>query len=105
MMNYPQIPLPSRSDTLWKYTSWKKIHPTKVEEMPTADAIKFSNGEDFQLDDSEEIAIKRYETYEKSSEHVINYYKQSNLLKVINGEASISEISNEISGLIEMIKG
>tara|TARA_Y100001958_G_C20921252_1_gene335433 strand:- start:86 stop:658 length:573 start_codon:yes stop_codon:yes gene_type:complete len=56
-------------------------------------------------DDSEEIAIKRYETYEKSSEHVINYYKQSNLLKVINGEASISEISNEISGLIETIKG
>ena len=56
-------------------------------------------------DDSEEIAVKRYETYEKSSEPVINYYKQSNLLKVINGEATITEISNEISGLIETIKG
>ena len=56
-------------------------------------------------DDNEEIAIKRYKTYEKSSEPVINYYKQSNLLKVVNGEAGISEINSEISGLIDTIKG
>ena len=56
-------------------------------------------------DDNEEIAIKRYRTYEKSSEPVINYYKQSNLLKVVNGEAGISEINSEISGLIDTIKG
>ena len=56
-------------------------------------------------DDDEETAIKRYKTYEKSSEPVINYYKQSNLLRVINGEATISKINSEISGLIETIKG
>jgi len=56
-------------------------------------------------DDSEEIAIKRYKTYEKSSEPVIDYYKQSNLLKVVNGEAGIPEINSEISGLIDTIKG
>ncbi len=56
-------------------------------------------------DDNEEIAIKRYKTYEKSSEPVLNYYKQSNLLKVVNGEATISEINSEISALIEAIKG
>ena len=56
-------------------------------------------------DDNEEVAIKRYKTYEKSSAPVINYYKQSNLLKVVNGEAGISEISIEISGLINAIKG
>ena len=56
-------------------------------------------------DDNEEIAIKRYKTYEKSSEPVINYYKQSNLVKVVNGEAGISEINSEISGLIDTIKG
>ena len=56
-------------------------------------------------DDNEQIAIKRYKTYEKSSEPVIDYYKQSNLLKVINGEASISEINIEISGILEAIKG
>ncbi len=56
-------------------------------------------------DDNEEIAIKRYQTYEKSSEPVIDYYKQSHLLKVVNGEAGISEINSEISGLIDAIKG
>ena len=56
-------------------------------------------------DDNEEIAIKRYKTYEKSSEPVINYYKQSKLLKVVNGEPAISEINSEISGLIDAIKG
>ena len=56
-------------------------------------------------DDNEYVAIKRYKTYEKSSEPVIDYYKNSNLLKVINGEASISEINIEISGILEAIKG
>ena len=56
-------------------------------------------------DDNENIAIKRYETYEKNINPVIDFYKQSNLLKVVNGEASVSQISNEISGLIEGIKG
>ena len=56
-------------------------------------------------DDSEEIAIKRYKTYEKSSEPVIDYYKQSNLIKVVNGEAGISEINTEISRIIDTIKG
>ena len=56
-------------------------------------------------DDNKEIAIKRYKTYEKSSEPVIDYYKQSNLLKVVNGETGISEINSEISGLIDAMKG
>ncbi len=56
-------------------------------------------------DDNEEIAIKRYQTYEKTSEPVMEYYKQSNLLKVVNGEAGISEINSEISGLMDAIKG
>ncbi len=56
-------------------------------------------------DDNEQIAIKRYQTYEKSSEPVLDYYKKSNLLKVINGEVSISDINSEISGIIETLKG
>ena len=56
-------------------------------------------------DDSEEIAVKRYETYEKTSEPVLNYYNKSNLVKVVNGESTISEINSEISGLIDTIKG
>ena len=56
-------------------------------------------------DDTLDIAISRYQTYEKNIEPVINFYKQSNLLKVVNGETPISEISNEISGLIVSMKG
>ena len=56
-------------------------------------------------DDLQEIAIKRYETYEKNIKPVIDFYKQSDLLRVINGEASIAEISNEIRALIDVIKG
>ncbi len=54
-------------------------------------------------DDSEEIAIKRYKTYEKSTEPVIDYYKKLNLLKVIDGERSINQISKEISDIIGLI--
>ena len=54
-------------------------------------------------DDSEEIAIKRYKTYEKSTEPVIDYYKKLNLLKVINGERSIDQINKEISDIINLI--
>ena len=56
-------------------------------------------------DDKEDIAIKRYATYENNIKSVIDFYKQSDLLKVVNGETTISEISDEISGIIESIKG
>ena len=56
-------------------------------------------------DDKQVVAIKRYETYENNIKPVIDFYKQSNLLKVVNGEGSIDEINNEISDLIEGIKG
>ena len=54
-------------------------------------------------DDSEEIAIKRYETYEKSTEPVIEYYKKLNLLKVVDGERPIDQINKEISDIISLI--
>ena len=54
-------------------------------------------------DDNEDIAIKRYKTYEKSTEPVIEYYKKLNLLKVINGERAIDQINKEISDIIDFI--
>ena len=54
-------------------------------------------------DDNEEIAIRRFETYEKSTEPVIEYYKKLNLLKVIDGERSIKQINKEISDIIDFI--
>ena len=54
-------------------------------------------------DDNEEIAIRRFETYEKSTEPVIEYYKKLNLLKTIDGERSIDQINKEISDIINII--
>ena len=34
-MSYSDIPIPNRSQHLWKYTPWNKIHPTKVDNIPT----------------------------------------------------------------------
>ena len=56
-------------------------------------------------DDKKDIAIRRYETYENNIKPVIDFYKEHDLLKEVNGEGSISEISDEISGLIDRIKG
>ena len=56
-------------------------------------------------DDTLDIAVKRYQTYEKNIEPLINFYKKFNLLKVINGEGTIPEINDEISYLLESIKG
>ena len=47
--------------------------------------------------------MKRYKTYENNIKSVVDFYKQSDLLKVVNGEGSIAQISSEISGLIEGI--
>ena len=54
-------------------------------------------------DDNEHTAIKRFETYENSTEPVIEYYKKLNLLKVVDGERPIEQISSEISDIIASI--
>jgi adenylate kinase len=56
-------------------------------------------------DDTLDISISRYQTYEKNIKPVIDFYEGSKLLRVVNGEMNISEITNEISHLIEAIKG
>ena len=55
--------------------------------------------------DTLDIAIKRFQTYEKSTEPLIEFYKNLNLLKVVNGESTIPEINAEISDLIDTNEG
>ena len=57
------------------------------------------------IDDNEKIAVKRFEMYEENIKPVIEYYRKSNLLRLVNGEGSITKINNQISDLIEGIKG
>ena len=56
-------------------------------------------------DDTLDIAISRYENYEKNIKPVTDFYKETKLLKVVNGETSIIAITKEISDLIEGVKG
>ena len=55
-------------------------------------------------DDNEKIAAKRYKTYEKSTEPIIEYYKKLNLLKVVDGERPINQINDEISDIISLYR-
>ena len=56
-------------------------------------------------DDTLDIAISRYENYEKNIKPVTDFYNETKLLKVVIGETSIRAITKEISGLIEALKG
>ena len=67
--------------------------------------ISERQGIEKRADDNQEIAIKRYNDYENNIKPVVIFYKQFKLLKEVNGEASIAEISDEISGLITGNKG
>jgi len=44
-MSYSDIPIPNRSQHLWKYTPWNKIHPTKYKNTMSMDRINTSGGD------------------------------------------------------------
>ena len=56
-------------------------------------------------DDNVAIAIKRFNTYEKSTEPVLEYYQKMNLVKDVNGEIDIESIYSEISDYLSVIEG
>ena len=56
-------------------------------------------------DDNVNVAIKRFETYESSTEPVLDFYNKMDLVKDVNGEANIDLISNEISSFLNVIEG
>jgi len=56
-------------------------------------------------DDNVDIAIKRFKTYEKSTEPVLDFYKKMNLIKDINGEANIKTIQSKITDYLSVIEG
>tara|TARA_B110000027_G_scaffold132723_1_gene159505 strand:- start:806 stop:1456 length:651 start_codon:yes stop_codon:yes gene_type:complete len=56
-------------------------------------------------DDNTDVAIKRFETYQKSTEPVLDFYNKLNLVKDVNGEANIDAIYDEISTYLSVIEG
>ena len=56
-------------------------------------------------DDTLEVATKRFVTYEKSTEPLLEYYQKLGLLKVIDGESPIDQIYKEIADIMSLIEG
>ena len=56
-------------------------------------------------DDNLDVAVKRFKTYEKSTEPVLNYYNEMNLVKDVNGETKIDDIYAKISSFLNVIEG
>ena len=40
-MKYADMAVPSRALHLWRYTPWARIHPSKVDEVPQANGVRF----------------------------------------------------------------
>ena len=91
-MNYLDIPVPNRTQHLWRYTSWSKVHPTSVDSVPKiASANVTWNG----------VEVQSNSTREKSSIEDISrvFLQEANnsmhLVKVVdNSPANILEISS-----------
>ena len=58
MSTYLEIPIPPSSDHLWRYTPWKRVHPSAVNTIPDAQPLTLSGGDLFKavITDSDEIA-------------------------------------------------
>ena len=56
-------------------------------------------------DDNVDVAVKRYKTYEESTEPVLEFYKKLNLVKDLNGEMDIVSIQSKISDYLTVIEG
>lgn len=56
-------------------------------------------------DDNVDVAVKRFDTYEESTEPVLEFYKKMNLVKDLNGEMNIESIQSKISDYLTVIEG
>ena len=57
------------------------------------------------MDDNDDVAIKRFQTYDQSTKPELEYYKKQKLIKEVNGEQKIEEINKKIGDIIDLIEG
>ncbi len=55
-------------------------------------------------DDTLDVATKRFKTYEEATEPLLEFYKNSNLLKVVDGESPIDQIYNKITDIMALVE-
>ena len=73
MSTYLEIPIPPSSDHLWRYTPWKRVHPSAVNTIPDSQPLAISGCDlqDSQLPDSDEIARSFIHSMAKCQELIL----------------------------------
>jgi|TARA_B100001094_G_scaffold327271_1_gene385031 Fe-S cluster assembly protein SufD len=106
-MMYHQMPIPPRSEHLWRYTPWHRIHPSTTDVVPSADGILFKTDSDVSLVEkslgskpSEEIARTFLRECEGSSFDLIldNVSEPIHLNARSSGHVSVGHLNIEVKG-------
>ena len=71
--------------------------------MALAEALTQSGATVLVWDDNPDVLKNRIDIYKKDTLPVINFYKESNRLKSIDGTQSIEKVSNDIQKVIEKV--
>ncbi|DAC60054.1 MAG TPA: hypothetical protein HA354_01005 [Candidatus Poseidoniaceae archaeon] len=96
-MSYLDIPVPNRSEHLWRYTSWKRVHPTKVESLPNIETSKVTiNGEQIKSTTAKKILSndeisRAFLTESNPQQHIVVLDEDMDALHIeVSCEAEIS---------------
>ena len=49
-MIYQKMAIPPRSEHLWRYTPWPRIHPSSIDKVPDVDGVIFSLSEQHEME-------------------------------------------------------
>ncbi len=79
----------------------KVDHAALIDRIAKRVAQTFAEGGTVRLDDTPEVLSKRLEAYHVQTEPVSNYYDATGRLKLIDGMASVDQVSATIDHLLE----
>ncbi len=104
MISYSDMKIPSRSNHLWRYTPWNRVHPSSVDEIPKADSIRFSQGEATASHPSDEIARAfLHEVVSGANLVTLSDGDEMNLDVRCSGHLCAGELHVEVSGNATLI--
>lgn len=95
-MNYLQMEIPPRSEHLWRYTPWPRIHPSSIDEVPNADTVVFT----LKQNDSFEIVEQPKDAHDEIARAFLQSAGGTTNRLVINGDSEPLHINARASGHI-----
>lgn len=106
-MTYLDMEIPSRSSHLWRYTPWKRIHPSKIDIIPTTDDITLNHDGNIEVKEgirvmSESTEISRVFLSECNNKmNVIEIDGKGQLVNInliATGETTVGQIDFKCKG-------